>query len=150
MKSKPNKNFKKWYKKYKNNKIRNILLFFTPYFKSIFGKFYSIIHLVFMLTSVLCLCFSNNIYHLFIFIIIMSFDFVSNLIYQDCPLTTLEMNYFGNSINKEFKKKMHNLGIHYKCNHIYETQLDCIITTFSMIAIKILTLIFIQSIKTFY
>ena len=146
--SKP-KFFKKWCKNYKNNIIRRIIKFFSPYIRPIIGSFYFFIHWFFMIFSVLCLCLSNNIVHLFVLLFIMYLDMIFILSVHQCPLTILEKKYLGTSINQIMKQQLKRMGINYKCNHLYESQLECVITMCSIITYKIFILIFIDAFKLY-
>jgi hypothetical protein len=146
--SKP-KFFKKWCKNYNNNIIRRIIKFFSPYIRPIIGSFYFFIHWFFMVFSVLCLCLSNNIVHLFVLLFIMYLDMIFILSVHQCPLTILEKKYLGTSINQIMKQQLKRMGINYKCNHLYESQLECVITMCSIITSKIFILIFIDAFKLY-
>lgn len=137
------KDKKKLKVKNKTSIIHQFIRQVSPAIQWLFGKYYSAIHVLFMITCVLSLLFSNNIYHLLVVLNIMAFDFLSNVVFRDCPLTTMETKYLGKdgSVNAIFKKKMKDLNINYNCGHIYETQMECIINCFTMIAIKIMVLV---------
>ena len=102
-----------------------------------------------MIFSVLCLCLSNNIVHLFVLLFIMYLDMIFILSVHQCPLTILEKKYLGTSINQIMKQQLKRMGINYKCNHLYESQLECVITMCSIITSKIFILIFIDAFKLY-
>ena len=144
-----NKQIKQWYKKYNNNKMRQIINIISPYIKPYIGYFFYYIHVFFMIFSVLCLCLSNNILHLSSLLLIMALDVIFILTVHQCPLTILEKKYLGTSINHKIKENLQRAGINYRCNHIYESQLECVITMCSMISSKMFVLIFVEAIKLY-
>lgn len=144
------KHFKQWYKDYNNNIIRKLITTVSPYIKPYIGAFYSFIHLVFMIFVVLCICFTNNIFHLSAVLLIMALDMLFILTVHECPLTILEKKYLGTSIIHKIKKDFKKAGINYKCNHIYECQLECVITMCSVVVSKIFVLILIDAIKLYF
>jgi len=143
------KQINKWYKKYNNNKMRQFINVISPYIKPYIGYFFYYIHFFFMIFSVLCLCLTNNILHLSSLLLIMALDVIFILTVHQCPLTILEKKYLGTSINHEIKETFQKAGINYKCNHIYESQLECVITMCSMISSKMFVLIFVEAIKLY-
>ena len=148
-KPKLSKHFKKWCKAHDSNIIRRFIKFVSPYIRPIIGSFYALMHWIFMSFSVSCLCLSNNVYHLFILLLIFHLDMIFILSVHQCPLTILEKKYLGTSINHAMKKYFKEIGINYKCNHLYETQLECVITMCSIIITKIFILIFIDAFKIY-
>lgn len=148
--SKYQKFFKKWYKDYNNNIIRKIINIVSPYIKPFIGAFYSFIHFIFMLFSVLSLCLTNNLTHLAIILLVMGLDMLFILTLHECPLTFLEKKYLDTSIIHKIKKNLIKNGINYKCNHIYECQLESVITVCSIVSTKIFALIFIDAVKNHF
>jgi hypothetical protein len=148
--SKYHKHLKKWYKDYNNNIMRKFINILSPYIKPFIGAFYSIIHFVFMIFSGLCLCLTNNLTHLAIILLIMALDMLFILTVHECPLTILEKKYLDTSIIHKIKKDLIKNGINYKCNHIYESQLECVMTMCGIVSTKIFTLIFIDTIKNIF
>jgi hypothetical protein len=94
-----------------------------------------------MIAGILIILFSNNISYLLIVLLIICLDGIANILFQDCPLTLLEQKYCKMSMSK-FKNIIYRkLGINYKCNHIYENQLEIIINVGCATVLKILVLI---------
>lgn len=148
--SKYQKFFKKWYKDYNNNIIRNFINTVSPHIKPFIGAFYSLIHFFFMILAGLCLCLTNNVLHLSIVLLILALDMVFILTVHECPLTILEKKYLDTSIIHKIKKDLIKNGINYKCNHIYECQLESVITVCSIVSTKIFALIFIDAVKNYF
>jgi len=134
----------------KNNHIRkwskiilNKLYQYIP--KKIFGYYYQILHNILIILGTIVILFSNNIYHLLICLNIITLDGLANIITHDCPLTKLEKKYLKTSLSHNRKKIFKKCNILYKCNHNYETQLELIINVWTIIACKIIILIFVKT-----
>ena len=110
----------------------------------IIGLHFAIIHLLFMFGCVVGMLFSTNIFHVWIILFIVSMDCIANVVFHDCPLSMLERKYSGETLNNAYKSALVNLNIGYKCKHAYEGQLDCLITTWALVSIKLMGLIFMR------
>ena len=67
------------------------------------------------------------------------------LAYHECPLTILEQKYLNTNMSKQSKKKLNNLDINHRCNHIYESQFELIINLCTLVIIKLLIVIIMNS-----
>ena len=134
-------NHKKEKKKNKLIVIQFFENFFPTNFKKIVGNYYIYFHLLIMITGLTIILFSNKISYLLIVLLIICLDGITNIIFQDCPLTLLERKYCNMSMSK-FKNIIYKkLGINYKCNHVYENQLEIIINCGCAVVLKIFILI---------
>jgi len=129
--------------KLKNNIIRDFCdKTLSKSFKEYFlGTYYYILHgLIFFLGGFILL-FSNNKLYLLILLVIASCDAFAIIVLHQCPLTMLEHKYIGKNLSKDRMKYLNNAGIGYKCNHVYEFQLEILINMISVITIKIFFII---------
>jgi hypothetical protein len=111
---------------------------------SIKGSIYMNLHSCYLFLFCFITFFTTSIYVLIALLIIITLDGVSIVFLQECPLTTLESKYLGYDgfdIRNDFLK---NLDISYKCDHTYEKQMEIIINTWSIIAMKCLCIIFLR------
>jgi hypothetical protein len=131
-------------KKDKKNEliIIQFLQSFFPYnLQKIIGNYYIYFHLLVILTGLTIILFCNKISYLFIVLLIICLDGIANIIFQDCPLTLLERKYCDMSMSN-FKNIIYKkLGINYKCNHVYENQLEIVINSGCAVVLKIFILI---------
>ena len=102
------------------------------------------LHLAFMSTTVLALCFSTNILHLCALLLVVSITFLSNVALQNCPITVLEERFLGTSIVHEYQQSMRAAGLSYTTASTYEMQVDALVTTFSMVAVKLMGLVAVR------
>ena len=147
MKEKREKKKMDVYKYIKNNGIRKITKYLQDNFnlKNInIKKFYLFIHAALIFLVCFAFLFTTNILHLIVVLIIVSLDAFSIVVLHSCPLTLLEKKYMGESSNDVLKKCIKNLGISYKCNHIYENQIELLINVWLLIAMKCLVVIFLR------
>lgn len=126
----------------KRNLIAEFLVNLIPVNKRTFIRSYYIyLHLITMLFGLIIVLFSKKIFHLIIILIVLCLDGLANILFQDCPLTILEKKYSKMSMSKLKNRIYKKLGINYKCNHIYENQLEMIINTISVTTIKIFVIV---------
>ena len=118
-----------------------IKLYYPLSLQKIMGNYYRIFHWLIAITGVLIVLFSSNISYLIIVLLILCLDGVTNILFQDCPISTLEKKYTGISVT-ELKLKIYSkLGINFKCKHSYENQLELIINVSCAIVLKIFVII---------
>jgi len=126
------------------NKIKQF--FNNKMWNTLFGLHYTTLHYILICLGVFIMLFENDPYHLIILLIVITLDAAANIFTHDCPLTMLEQKYLHKSLTKDRKKMLKKSKIVYKCNHIYESQLEVLINVWSMTAAKIF---FILSIRCF-
>jgi hypothetical protein len=127
-----------------SNIINNFLKKNYVYSKFV-GYYYVFFHYTILILSAIIILFNNNPIHLTILLIVLSLDAFSIVVLHNCPLTILEQKYLKNSLAKKRIKTLKNSKIVYKCNHMYEQQLELLINVWILIACKIL---FILTMKT--
>jgi hypothetical protein len=136
----------------KRNIIAELLIYIFPLnIKKLVGFYYVYLHFLIMFLGVLVILFSNNISYLLIILLVLCLDGLSNILFQDCPLTILEKKYSKISMSKLKNRIYKKLGINYKCKHIYENQLEIIINAICATTLKIFIILCckIFSIKIF-
>jgi hypothetical protein len=141
------KNIKKKIKTINNLKIRQLSnkLRETLNLKDyIFGGYYQIIHYFFMFFIIFIFIFSNNILYLVILLNILAIDTFSIVVFHDCPLSLLEKKYLGISSSEHRIYSIKNCNIMYTNNKVYDLTLDILINAWSLIALKILFIIFLN------
>lgn len=109
--------------------------------RKMIGLYYIYIHGLIMVLGLIILLFSNKISYLIIILLILCLDGLSNILFHDCPLTILEKKYFKISMSELKNKIYKKLKIDYKCNHVYENQLEMIINAICVITLKIFIII---------
>ena len=114
--------------------------------KETIGSYYQWMHNIIIFGGVIVILFNNNPIHLIIMLILVSLDAFANVVCHNCPLTSLERKYLGNSLSHERRKLLKDSGIMYKCSHIYESQVELIVNIWTMVAAKIVVVL---AIKTF-
>ena len=117
----------------------------NPFLKRIIGHYYYIIHIILISLGCIVLLFSTNIFYLLIILNTIFLDGVAMLAYHECPLTILEQKYLNTNMSKQSKKKLNNLDINHRCNHIYESQFELIINLCTLVIIKLLIVIIMNS-----
>jgi hypothetical protein len=133
------------------NVIRDISNLFKKYLKKnnistkLVGWYYQFIHYLIIILAAIVMLFNNNPFHLTLLLIVISFDAFSVVILHNCPLTILEQKYLKTSLVKDRMKNFRKSKIMYKCNHIYEQQIELLINVWCLVACKIL---FILTMKT--
>ena len=127
------------------NIIVEILNYIFPItIKKIIGLYYIYLHFIVLLFGLIIILFSNKIIHLIIILLVLCLDGIANILFQDCPLTVLEKKYNPISMSKLKNKIYKKLGINYKCNHIYENQLELITNAICIVTLKIFIIILCQ------
>jgi hypothetical protein len=129
-----------------SNIINNFLKKNNIYSKFV-GYYYVFIHYTILILSAIIILFNNNPFHLTILLIVLSLDAFSIVVLHNCPLTILEQKYLKNSLAKKRIKHLKKSKIVYKCNHMYEQQLELLINVWILIACKILFILSIQTIN---
>lgn len=133
------------------NIIRDISNFFSNYLKKnnlsikIVGWYYQFIHYFIIILIGIVMLFNNNPFYLTLLLIVISLDAFSIVILHNCPLTILEQKYLKTSLVKDRMKNFRKSKIMYRCNHIYEQQIELLINVWCLVACKIL---FILTMKT--
>ena len=94
-----------------------------------------------MILGLIIILFSNKIIFLTIVLLVLCLDGLSNILFQDCPLTILEKKYFKISLSEIKNKIYKKLKINYNCNHVYENQLEMIINAICVTTLKIFIII---------
>lgn len=134
------------------NIIRNISNSLIHIFKKnnmsmkVVGWYYQFIHYLIIILAGIVMLFNNSPFYLTLLLIVISLDAFSIVILHNCPLTILEQKYLKTSLVKDRMKKLRKSKIVYKCNHVYEQQIELLINVWCIIACKIL---FILTMKTF-
>lgn len=108
------------------------------------GLFYRHLHFIFMIMTALCVCFVNHVGYLVVLLLIISITFAANVIMQNCPLTLLEERYMNTSLILEYRKYMQSAGFGYTNASTKEQQMDTLVTTFSMIAVKLMVIMLMR------
>jgi len=111
---------------------------------AVFGIYYMILHYIFIVLGCFVLLFETNVVSLTVVVILLTLDGMANVVMHDCPLTTLEQKYLKTTMSGQRKHFLQNCGIMFKCNDIYESQLELIINIWSLFAAKILILLTLQ------
>ena len=141
------KNIKKKIKTINNLKIRQLSNKLRETFNlkdCIFGTYYQIIHYIFMFLIIFVFIFSNNLLYLIILLNILAIDTFSIVVFHDCPLSLLEKKYLGISSLENRIYSVKNYNIMYTNNKVYDLTLDILINIWSLIALKILFIIFLN------
>ena len=114
------------------------------------GIYYCVLHTLLMILIGIIVLFVTNKYHLCMALLVISLDAVANVIFFDCPLSSLEKKYLKTSMIETRLKSLQKFGIMYANNRYYDTQLEVIINGWTMCAGKILFLIIFDSFKVKY
>lgn len=112
--------------------------------EKVIGLIYINIHFFLIFLIGFIAVFNNNIYHLCVTLIIISFDALSVVILHGCPLTKLEQKYLKTDSSIERCELFKKRGIVYKCEHEYEKQIELLVNIWTIIAIKCLSIIFLK------
>lgn len=105
------------------------------------GMYYCIVHSLFMVLIGLIVFFVTNKTYLCMTLLVISLDGISNILFYDCPLSSLEKKYLNTSMIETRLQGIQKYGMMYANNRIYDTQLEVIINGWTMCAAKILVLI---------
>jgi hypothetical protein len=127
-----------------NTYIRKMCKDANPYLNKLIGSYYWFIHIFIMISGGIILLFDNNIYHLFMLLVIASLDGLACIILHDCPLTILENKYLKTTIIDKHYNYFNNCNILYKCEHKYEKTLEFLTTMISSLFGKINLLILMK------
>lgn len=132
-------------KLYDRNSIREFSNYINKYINNIKGAYYVTLHTLLIICCSFVLLFSTNSYHLTMLLIIISLDSLSIVFLHDCPLTRLEEKYLGASGKEKLNNMYKNAGIVYKCDHLYESQLELLINIWALTSLKIVFIIIMSS-----
>ena len=109
------------------------------------GYYYQLLHHIIIFGGGFIILFNTNPFHLLILLCIISLDAFANVVCHDCPLTALERKYLNTSLSDERRCCLKNANIMYKCNHIYESQVELIVNMWTMVACKLIIILVIRS-----
>lgn len=129
------------------NIIREYASFAEPYLKQLVGPYQQLMHGVIAGLGLFVMSFTTNLNYLSIVLLMLSLDALTITILHNCPLTLLEQKYLKRSAARMRQKKIQTLGIVYKCNHLYESQLEFVINASSVTIFKILAIIVLRMLK---
>jgi hypothetical protein len=143
-----NKN-KKIIDKIQNNSVRQLEKYIHKIInlKKIKGCIYYYLHIFFIFLVLFITLFTTSIIQLSIMLLIISLDAISVIYLHECPLTMMERKYLGYTSCDERNEKLKNMNIMYNCNHTYEKQLELLINSWCIIAIKCSLIIFFSIFK---
>ena len=111
------------------------------------GIMYTYIHLIYSILIGFIFLFNNNLIHLSFVIFIIFLNAISIVVMHGCPLTHLEKKYLTTTTCSKYYDYFRNSKIMYKCDHDYEKQIEMLINAFILIALKMLTIIFIRTLN---
>lgn len=106
--------------------------------------------MIFMLLIGIIIFFVTNKSYLCMTLFVISLDAFANVVFFDCPLSSLEKKYLNTSLIDSRLKSIQNYGMMYANNKIYDTQLEVIINGWTLCAGKILLLIVFDWLKISY
>ena len=109
------------------------------------GYYYQLLHYIIIFGGGFIILFNTNPYHLIVLLIIISLDAFANVVVHDCPLTALERKYLKRSLSSERRDNLRESNILYKCNHVYESQVELIVNMWTMVACKIIVILIMKS-----
>ena len=134
-----------------NNSIRNMSKKTKNWFIRIgipeeyIGYYYQLLHYIIIFGGGFVILFNTNPYHLTLLLIIISLDAFANVVVHDCPLTALERKYLKTSLSSERRENLKKANIVYKCNHVYESQVELIVNMWTMVTCKIIVILIMKS-----
>ena len=128
--------------KKRQNKIRELSNNSSDFIKNIIGNYYGLLHIILIIFGAIIILFSNNIFSLCALLFVVSLDAFAIIVRHDCPLTQMEEKYLGISGKRQINKYFKSCGIAYKCNHLYESQIEFVINVWALIACKIVIILF--------
>ena len=105
------------------------------------GVYYCLLHTLFMILIGIIVFFVTNKSYLCMTLFVISLDAIANVVFFDCPLSSLEKKYLGKSMIESRLTKLQQCGMMYANNRIYDTQLEVIINGWTLCSAKILCLI---------
>ena len=110
------------------------------------GLYYSNLHMFLAFIGVANIFFNNNIYQLCLIAFIYVLDIILIIAFHDCPLTTLENKYIGESaINIRNMYMKNTKWLDYECSDQYELQLEVVVNIGMLVIIKIGSICFLDS-----
>ena len=130
-----------------NNIIRLFSNNLNPTFKKIFGYYYVTIHFILGFSCLIVLLFSENLLYLTILLLVVSLDSFAIVVLHDCPLTMLEEKYLSYSMKKFYNSNLIKSKIQYKCDHLYESQLEILINAWTITVLKIFCVMLCRRVK---
>jgi hypothetical protein len=130
------------------NAVRSFAQYLYPILKnSLIGYYYLMLHNLLLLGGGLILLFSNNVVYLTMLALIIMGDAACIVTLHNCPLTLLEQNYLNRNFAKETKNALAYANVVYKCEHVYETQLEFVINLWTFVVFKIFCVMLMQTFK---
>lgn len=129
------------------NILRETFAIIKPYFEFFIGGYYQSLHCGVAGFGIFVILFSCNLFYLIIILLMLSLDAFTITVLHDCPLTLLEKKYLQISAASLRQKTIQKLGIVYKCNHLYEAQLEFVINAATITIFKILCIIVLRMLK---
>lgn len=105
------------------------------------GLYYVVMHMLFMILIGIIIFFVTNKAYLCMTLIVISLDAVANVVFFDCPLSSLEKKYLDWSMIESRLISLQKSGMMYANHRYYDTQLEVIINGWTLCAAKILCLI---------
>jgi hypothetical protein len=115
------------------------------FFDTLPGIYYCTIHMLFMVLIGVIIFFVTNKTYLCMTLLVISLDAVANVVFFDCPLSSLEKKYLNTSMVETRLTSLQKWGMMYANDRCYDTQLEVIINGWILCAAKILTLIVMDS-----
>ena len=117
---------------------------------TLMGGYYGMVHIILMCLFVYCMVFVNNPVYLSCVLVVLSMDALSNVILYDCPLTMLEKKYLGFSSTSNRINYLHKHGFMFTNEKGYDMQLEVLVNSWCICAMKILFLVALPHFKTLF
>ena len=127
--------------------ISNYITSFIPVNVIRMSKPYMILHTLFIAVIGFVALFSCNMWHLAVLLIVVSLDALSIVVLHECPLTTLERKYYGESMCDIRSEEIKKAGIVYTCDHEYEKQIELLINVWMIVAGKCCCVLFMNTVN---
>ncbi len=108
---------------------------------SLAGSYYVFMHMLFMILIGIIIFFVTKKSYLCMTLLVISLDAIANVVFFDCPLSSLEKKYLKTSMIETRLNSLQKYGMMYANNRYYDTQLEVIINGWTLCAAKILCLI---------
>ena len=105
------------------------------------GIYYAAVHSLFMVLIGIIVFFVTNKSFLCMTLLVISLDAFANVVFFDCPLSSLEKKYLNTSMIETRLQSIQKWGMMYANDKCYDTQLEVIINGWTLCAAKILILI---------
>ena len=112
---------------------------------NLIGGYYQLLHNIIIFGGAIVLLFTTNVGYLTACLIMVSLDAFANVVCHDCPLTRLERKYLKRSLAHDRKKIIKECNILYKCDHVFESQVELIVNVWTLLACKIVVLIMLRT-----